>query len=97
MLICRNLLCQKWQRLLRVERISRQLQSVWEDKHKENSWVKGKGAEGGREAGGREPQAEVKVVAGKGLHAESFQQNLQNKSVGRDETFLQTFLTNHVE
>ena len=36
-------------------------------------------------------------VAGKGLQAESFQQNLQNKSVGREETFLQTFLSNHVE
>ena len=37
------------------------------------------------------------VVAGKGLQAESFQQNLQNKSVGREETFSQTFLKNHVE
>ena len=26
------------------------------------------------------------------MRAESFQQNLQNKSVGREETFLQTFL-----
>ena len=48
-----------------------------------NSWVKGA-------AGGSE-------VAGEGVRAESFQQNLQNKSVGREETFLQTFLTNHVE
>ena len=29
--------------------------------------------------------------------AESFQQNLQNKSVGREETFLQAFLISHVE
>ena len=35
--------------------------------------------------------------AGKGLQAESFQQNLQNKSVGREETFLQTFLVDHVK
>ena len=41
-------------------------------------------------AGGRE-------VAGKGVLAESFQQNLQNKLVGREETFLQTFLINHVD
>ena len=58
-----------------VERISRQLQRVWEDRLWENSWV---------------------VVGGKGLRAESFQQNLQNKSVGREKTFLQTFLINHV-
>ena len=37
------------------------------------------------------------VVAGKGLQAESFQQNLQNKRVAREETLLQTFLINHVE
>ena len=37
------------------------------------------------------------VVAGNGVKAESFQQNLQNKPVGRGETFLQTFLNNHVE
>ena len=42
-------------------------------------------------------QAEGKEVARKRLQAESFQQDLQNKSVGREETFLQTFLTNHVE
>ena len=35
------------------------------------------------------------VVAGKKLPAKSFQENLQNKSVGREETFLQTFLINH--
>ena len=34
------------------------------------------------------------VVAGKRVPAESFQQNLQNKSVGREETFLETFLIN---
>ena len=34
------------------------------------------------------------VVAGKGLRAESFQQNLQNKSIGHEETF---FLNKHVE
>ena len=33
----------------------------------------------------------------KGVRAESFQQNQQNKSDGRRETFLQTFLINHVE
>ena len=44
-----------------------------------------KGAAGGRE------------VPGKRVRAESFQQNLQNKSIGREETFLQTFLNNHVE
>ena len=44
-----------------------------------------KGAAGGRE------------VAGKGMRAELFQQNLQNKSVGHEETFLQTFLINHIE
>ena len=43
-------------------------------------------AVGGREGGST-----------KGLQAESFQQNLPNKSVGREETFLQTFLNNHVE
>ena len=33
----------------------------------------------------------------KGLQAKSFQQNLHNKSVGREETFLQTFLVDHVK
>ena len=37
------------------------------------------------------------VVAGKALQAASFQQNLQNKPVGREETFSPTFLINHVE
>ena len=37
------------------------------------------------------------VVAGRRLRAESLQQNVQNKSVGRQETFLQTFLINHVD
>ena len=37
------------------------------------------------------------MVARKRLRAESFQQNLRNKSVDRDETFSQTFLINHVE
>ena len=37
------------------------------------------------------------VVAGKGVQAESFQENMQNKPVGRKKTFLQTFLINHVE
>ena len=45
----------------------------------------GEGAAGGQE------------VAGHGVGAESFQQNLQNKSVGRGEIPLQTFLNNHVE
>ena len=36
------------------------------------------------------------TVGRKRLPAESFQQNLQNKSVGREETFLQTFLVDHV-
>ena len=66
-----------------VERISRQLQKVLEDRLWERGWVKGA-------AGGRQ-------VAGNGVQAESFQQNLQNKSVGRGVTFLQTFLINHVE
>ena len=54
-----------------VERISRQLQRVWE-----NSRV---------------------VIARKDVQAESLQQNLQNKPVGREETFSQTFFINHVE
>ena len=37
------------------------------------------------------------VVAAKGVQAESIQQNLQNKPVGREETILQTFLVNHVD
>ena len=37
------------------------------------------------------------VVAEKGLRSESFLRKLQNKSVGREETFLQIFLINHVE
>ena len=37
------------------------------------------------------------MVAKRGLRAESYQQNLQNKSVGREETFLQTFLVDHVK
>ena len=49
---------------------------MWEDKLWENSWVKGA-------AGGQQ-------VAGKGVRAESFQQNLPNESVGREETFLKT-------
>ena len=35
--------------------------------------------------------------AGKGLQAESFEQNLLNDPVGREETFLQTFLIDHVK
>ena len=35
--------------------------------------------------------------AGKGLQAESIQQNLLNNPVGREETFLQTFLVDHVK
>ena len=73
---CWYSLSQKLQRLLVVERISRQLQRVWEDRLWENSWV---------------------AVARKRVRAESFQQKLQNKSVGRGEIFLQTFLINHVE
>ena len=47
-----------------------------------------KGAVGGRElACGRQGRRQ----------ADSFQQNLQNKPVGREETILQTFLINHVE
>ena len=41
-------------------------------------------------AGGRE-------LAGNGVQAESFEQNLQNESVDRGETFLQSFLINLVE
>ena len=37
------------------------------------------------------------VGAGNGVRAESFKENLQNKPVGRGETFPQTFLNNHVE
>ena len=37
------------------------------------------------------------MVARKVVQTESIQQNLQNKPVGREETFLQTFLINHVE
>ena len=44
---CWKLLCQKLQRLLVVEWISRQLQRVWEDRLWENIWVKG--TAGGRE------------------------------------------------
>ena len=66
-----------------VERITRQLQRVWGDRLRENNWAKGA-------AGGRE-------VAGNGVRAESFQENLQNKSVGREETVLHTFLIIHVE
>ena len=33
----------------------------------------------------------------KKIITESFQQNLQIKSVGREETFLQTILNNHIE
>ena len=44
-----------------------------------------KGAAGGRE------------VAGKRVQPESFLQTLQNKSVGREETFLQTYFFNNVE
>ena len=36
------------------------------------------------------------VVVGKGVQAESFLQNRQNQPVGREETFLRTFLNNHV-
>ena len=34
---------------------------------------------------------------GKEVQAEKFEQNLQNKPVSRDEGFLQTYLSNHVE
>ena len=36
-------------------------------------------------------------TAGKRVQAESLQQNLHKKLVGREETFLQIFRTNHVE
>ena len=35
--------------------------------------------------------------AGKGPKAKSFQQNLLNNPVGREETFLQTFLVDHIK
>ena len=31
------------------------------------------------------------------MQAESLRQNIQNKPVGREKTFLQTFLNNHVQ
>ena len=73
-----------------VERISRQLQRVWEDRIWENSWAKG--AAGGRQVAerGRELQAHNR-------QADSFQQSLQNKPLGREEIFSETFLFNHVE
>ena len=37
------------------------------------------------------------VAAGKRLQAESFQKNLQNEQIGREETFIQTLLNIHVE
>ena len=37
------------------------------------------------------------VAASKVLQAKPFQQNLQSKPVGREETFLQTSFINHVE
>ena len=75
-LICWRLLRQKLQRLLVLERISRQLQNIWQNKLRENSGI---------------------VVAGKGLQAESFQQKLQTKLIGHEETFSQTFLIIVVE
>ena len=42
-LTCWNLLRQKLQRFLVVEGISRQLQRLWEDRLRENSWVVVKG------------------------------------------------------
>ena len=36
------------------------------------------------------------MAAGKGQKAESFHFKLENKSIGRRKTFLQTILTNHV-
>ena len=43
----------------------------------------------------------LRKQSGKGsqkkVPAESFEQNLQNKPVGHEETFLQTFLNNHVK
>ena len=47
--------------------------------------------------GRRNLRKQLLVVAGKGLQADSLQQNLQNKPVGGEGTFLQTFLNNHVE
>ena len=48
--------------------------------------------EGKGTAGGREPGREAR----KGLEAGSFQQNLLNNPVGREETFLQKFLVDHL-
>ena len=45
---------------------------------------------------GRLRENSVVVVEGKRLRAESFQQNLQNKSIGLKDTFLQSFLNIHV-
>ena len=74
---------------------------MWEGKLWKNNWVKGKGA-----AGGGEPKAEgsrrrtggrKQGGSRKRLQAESFQQNLLNNPVGREETFLRTFLVDHVK
>ena len=75
-LTCWNLLCQKLQMLLSVEKKTRRLQKVWEDKLWENNWV---------------------VVAEKEVETQSYQEIRQNKPVGREDTFLQTFLINPVE
>ena len=62
--------------LLVVEKKSRQLQNVWQDKLCENNWG---------------------LVARNEVPAESFQQKRQNKPDGREKTFLQTFLINHIQ
>ena len=55
-------------------------------------------ADGRRGAvGGRELAYGRQGVSRKRLEAESFQQNLLNNPVGREETFLQTFLVDHVK
>ena len=71
-----NSLRQKMQRLLAVEKTSRQLHRLWKDKISENKWL---------------------VAARKRLQAEPFQENLQNKPIGREEKSSQTFLNHHVE
>ena len=50
-----------------------------------------------KSVGRQTSRKQLVVVAGKRLQTETFQQNLQNKSGGREETILQTFLINHVE
>ena len=88
-LTCWNLVCQQMQMLLVVEKIQDSCKECVECKLSENSWVVVAESE-------KEQKAERSLRTGDKRTA-SFHQNLQNRPVGRGETFLQLFPIGQIE